>query len=365
MLIGHMGARVAGLTVSNLVSVVIPCYNRAPLLRQAIASCALQTYRNLEVIVVDDGSEEDLRLLVDSARDEYGLGERLQYVRQEKRGGGSARNVGLAKASGQFVQFLDSDDLLHPDKITAQLAHLADRPELDMVYCLDEQFAETVGDIRLLWNVPRRADVSDLLDRFLVGDTVWQTGSPLWRRTTLQRVGKWDEDLRCWQDWDFHVAALCAGLRCACSGRVLQYIRRHQGPSTQTLAAMDKHRDYFRAAQKAHTHLSRHGLLDGRRKALLLSYLVNHLLVMGGSHDATVTRLRRDMLAYMNRLAPTAKRRLAIRSVRALAGTPLYGLALKAFQVQAQLQIHALRDVVHADFLPPPPPELVSIGRHR
>jgi hypothetical protein len=67
----------------------------------------------------------------------------------------------------------------------------------------------------------------------------------------------------------------------------------------------------------------------------------------------------------MTELAPTAKRRLAIRSVRALAGTPLYGLALKAFQVQAQLQIHALRDVVHADFLPPPPPELVAIGRHR
>lgn len=351
--------------MSNLVSVIIPCYNRSDLLRQAIASCALQTHRNLEVIVVDDGSEEDLRSAVDTARIEYGLGERLRYVHQHRRGGGSARNLGLTRASGQFIQYLDSDDLLHPDKIATQLAHLAERPDLDMVYCLDEQFAETVGDLRLLWNVPRRADLDNLLDRFLVGDTVWQTGSPLWRRATLDRVGAWDEQLRCWQDWDFHVGALCAGLRCACSGRVLQYIRRHQGPSTQTLAGLDKQHACFRAGQRAYAHLSRHGLLDSGKKAMLLSYSVKHLLVMGGSRDAQVTRLRRQVLDYMQELAPTAKRRLAIRSVRALAGTSLFDIALRVFQVQAQLQVHALRDVVHADFLPPPPPELVALGRHR
>jgi glycosyltransferase involved in cell wall biosynthesis len=353
--------------VSNLVSVIIPCYNRAVLLRQALASCALQTHRGFEVIVVDDGSEEDLRSAIDLARSDYGLGERLQYVRQQKRGGGSARNLGLRRAAGQFVQFLDSDDLLHPDKLKIQVAHLTMKPDLDMVFCLDEQFVETVGDIRVLWNVPGRPDVPEHLDRFLIEDTVWQTGSPLWRRSALERFGRWDEDLSCWQDWDFHVGVLCSGLRCECSDTILQYIRRHRGPRTQTLASLSKERDCFRAGKNACAHLSRNGLLNDAKKGLLLSYFVKHLIVLGEFSTAEAHGLRRELLGFMLGLALTWRRRMAIRTLWTLAGTPMFRVALTAYLVQTSYEspVSPLRDVVHAGFLPPPPAELNDIVRNR
>jgi glycosyltransferase involved in cell wall biosynthesis len=351
--------------VSNLVSVIIPCYNRAVLLRQTLASCALQSHRNLEVIVVDDGSEEDLRSAVDLARGDYGLGERLQYVRQPRKGGGSARNLGLDRAAGQFVQYLDSDDLLHPDKLKIQVAHLTRKPDLDMVFCLDEQFAETVGDIRVLWNVPRRADMAEHLDRFLIEDTVWQTGSPLWRKSALERFGRWDEDLSCWQDWDFHVGVLCSGLRCECSDQVLQYIRRHGGPRTQTLAVLSKERDCFRAGKNACAHLSRNGLLNDARKTLLLSYFVKHLRILGRVTTTEAVGLRRELLGFMLGLALTSRRRMAIRALWALAGTPMFRLALTGYVVQTSYEtpVNPLRDIVHAGFLPPPPAELDDVVR--
>jgi GT2 family glycosyltransferase len=351
----------------NLVSVVIPSYNRAELLPQAIASCAFQTHRELEVIVVDDGSEEDLRTVVDGARANLGLGERLKYVRQQRKGGGGARNTGVAMATGRFVQFLDSDDLLHPEKLAVQVAQLSARADLDMVYCLDEQFEETVGDLRMLWNVPSRFDVREDLDRFLMDDCVWQTGSPLWKRASLARVGPWDEALDCWQDWDFHVRALCAGVRCESTGRVLQYIRRHQSARTQTLPPLIRQRACFRAGRNAWQHLSRHGKLDEVKKGLLLDYFFRHLVAVRRVQEPEALHLQREMLTFMGRLALTSRRRLVIRAMRSLARTRLFELALNVYLVQTSYErrLSSLRDVVYAEFLPFPPPVLNEIvGGH-
>jgi glycosyltransferase involved in cell wall biosynthesis len=351
----------------NLVSVVIPCYNRASLLQQAIASCAIQTYQELEVIVVDDGSEDDLRAVVDAARASHCLGERLKYLRQEKKGGAAARNTGLGMAAGSFVQFLDSDDLLHPEKIAIQVAQLSSREDLDMVYCLDEQFVETVGDVRVLWNVPSRSDVREDLDRFLMEDAVWQTGSPLWKRASLARFGPWDEALDCWQDWEFHVGALCAGVRCEPTGRVLQYIRRHHDPRTQTVPPLVRQRSCYRAGKNAWQHLSRHGRLDDRRRKLLLDYFFRHLIALRSVTEPEALRLQREMLTFMVELAPTSRRRLVIRTMRSLVRTRLFELALNTYLVQTSYERRqcSLRDVVYAGFLPLPPTELNEIvGGH-
>jgi len=353
--------------MSNLVSVIIPCYNRTALLRQAIASCALQTHQDLEVIVVDDGSEEDLRAAVEAARAGDGLGVRLKYTRQERRGGAAARNTGFALASGRFVQFLDSDDLLHPEKLAIQVSRLTAKPDLDMVYCLNEQFAETVGDLRILWNIPVRSDVADDLDRYLMEDAVWQTGSPLWRRASLERFEPWDETLSCWQDWDFHVAALAAGLRGESTGRVLQYIRRHKGPRTQTISPLIRERDCFRAGKNAWECLSRNGRLDDVKRRHLLGYFLRHLVEAGRVQEPGAVQLQREMLAFMERLAITSKRRLALRAMRSLVRTPMSKLALKIYLAQTAYETRAasLRDVVHAGFLPLPPAELNEIVRRK
>jgi glycosyltransferase involved in cell wall biosynthesis len=113
------------------VSVIIPCYRQAHYLQDCIASLQAQTHGDWEAIVVDDGSPDDVRSAFDAISDAEG---RLHYVRQENGGLSSARNLGASLARGDFVQFLDSDDLLLPRKLEAQLAVAAGLPGTHVTY---------------------------------------------------------------------------------------------------------------------------------------------------------------------------------------------------------------------------------------
>jgi len=99
-----------------LVSIIIPTYNRAGFLKEAIKSVLAQTYKNIEVIVVDDGSTDNTPKLVKQFTDK-----RIIYLRQENKGASSARNKGIESARGNYIAFLDSDDIWLPQKIEKQL----------------------------------------------------------------------------------------------------------------------------------------------------------------------------------------------------------------------------------------------------
>lgn len=105
------------------VSVIIPCYNAARYVGETLESVQRQTWANLEVVVVDDGSTDDSVRIIETFE-----GLNLILVRQTNRGQTAALNAGLAHATGDFVQYLDADDLIDPDKIAIQMARLADAP---------------------------------------------------------------------------------------------------------------------------------------------------------------------------------------------------------------------------------------------
>src|SRR5690606_12515276 len=106
---------------STLVSVVIPVYNRAQPLKRALASVLAQTHAKLEVIVVDDGSTEDLKRVVDELNDE-----RITFIRNEKNTNANVcRNIGIQKASGKFIAMMDSDDEWMPEHIALRLQFMA------------------------------------------------------------------------------------------------------------------------------------------------------------------------------------------------------------------------------------------------
>ncbi|MFA5975531.1 MAG: glycosyltransferase family 2 protein [Elusimicrobiota bacterium] len=115
---------------TQLVSVIIPTFNRAYCLRRAIDSILNQTHRNVEVIVVDDGSTDETRELMRSA---YAQEPRVRYVYQENAGVSAARNHGLSLARGEFISLLDSDDEWYPWKLSVQLACLNFLPGVGMI----------------------------------------------------------------------------------------------------------------------------------------------------------------------------------------------------------------------------------------
>jgi len=127
----------------DLVSIIIPTYNRANLLGDALSSVFAQTYRDFEVIVVDDGSTdhtaEVLRPLAEQGK--------LKYIRQNNKGASAARNRGIAEAKGNLIAFLDSDDLFDPSKLEIQVNYYQAHPEMGLIHSGFTKFSDNENDL--------------------------------------------------------------------------------------------------------------------------------------------------------------------------------------------------------------------------
>lgn len=240
----------------GLVSTIVPVYNRAALLREAVASVLAQTYRPVEVVVVDDGSSDD------TPRACAELAERHTEVRTSRipnGGPGLAREAGRQLARGEFVQYLDSDDLLRPRKFELQVAALRARPECGVAYGPTwERALEHPGPG---WASTHGAESLETLFPALLSFRPWQTPAPLYRRSVVEAVGAWTD---LWQEedveYDARVAAL--GVRLAFVPEVCADIRHPAAGRASGGSLADSRR--MRSRQRSHVlvygHARRAGL---------------------------------------------------------------------------------------------------------
>ena len=191
------------------VSIVIPTKSRRELLEQTLESLRAQTFAGWEAIVIDDHSDDGTVELLQSVS---ASDQRFRFLQadEQQRGAPAARNLGARESRGRYVVFLDSDDLLAPHCLEQRVGFMDEHPELDFCVSPCGLFHDVPGDASLRWNVD---DGRDDLDRLLAGDVPWQTSGPTWRRESLSKFGPWDETVLAGQDWEFHIRALCAGLR--------------------------------------------------------------------------------------------------------------------------------------------------------
>src|SRR5262245_8203634 len=202
------------------ISILIPCYNAQQWVGQAIESALAQTWRDTEIIVVDDGSTDGSLDVIRS------FGTRIHWETGPNRGGNAARNRLLQLASGQWLQYLDADDYLLPHHVQHQADVARANPEADVIcspvimeYCPHEQngYASSAADDDR-WN-PRREtlqirqphDPWILLIRWYLP----QTGASIWRRTALVGIGGWKNDQPCCQEHELYLRLLAASKRFA------------------------------------------------------------------------------------------------------------------------------------------------------
>ncbi len=178
------------------VSVIIPTYNRAYSIRRAIQSILDQTYKNFEIIIVDDGSTDDTEKIVKRFNDE-----RIRYFRHDQnKGGGAARNTGIKAASGEYIAFQDSDDEWLPEKLEKQMKIFEDtRIEFSIVYTGSWRI-ENNKKVYIPYSWVTRKE-GDIHKELLKGNFV-TTQSIVLKKQCFEKSGMFDENFPRYQDWD-------------------------------------------------------------------------------------------------------------------------------------------------------------------
>ena len=222
----------------DLVSVIIPVYNGERYLAGAVENVLAQDYRPLEIIVVNDGSADNTETIAGH------YGKDIIYVGQENCGPGAARNKGLQIAAGGVVGFLDVDDLWSEDKLSLQLARLADNPSVEIVLGLTQlmklQADAECGPKFKKWHNPFYALV---------------LGAALFRRSVFEKLGFFDEALYHSEDTDWFLRIREMGIPTILTEEVSLYYRWHE--SNMTLDSAGCNRYLLKALKKS---------LDRRRK---------------------------------------------------------------------------------------------------
>jgi glycosyltransferase involved in cell wall biosynthesis len=190
-----------------LVTTIIPVFNRPEMISQAFLSVLEQTYSNIEVVIVDDGSSDSTPAVLSELTKRYP--EKLRVVRQENAGPGTARNLGLTFATGDYIQYLDSDDLLHPEKFALQVAALEADPSAGVCYCITLRKDPASGEM-VPW--ARTAETIDNIFPSFLPKRGWATLTPLWRRSVCDAIGPW-KPYRIMEDWEHDLRAGMMGVR--------------------------------------------------------------------------------------------------------------------------------------------------------
>lgn len=244
------------------VSVVMPCFNAGPYVEQAVRSALDQTFRDCELIVIDDGSTDGSGATLTALQREYG--DRLVLLRADHGGPFPARNLGLARARGGWVAFLDADDWWEPDFVETMLAalHVA---QADVAYCGWQNVGMTGGGAEPY--VPPDYLALDPVEAFLHG-CPWPIHGALVSRSLVDRLGGFSERLFAAMDYDFWIRTLTVTRKMTRVPRVMAYYRWHGGgqissaKARQVLAAWRVRQDFVAANAGLVAHLPKERLRD-------------------------------------------------------------------------------------------------------
>lgn len=184
-----------------LLSVVIPTYNRAPIIYRALDSVASQTFRNWECIIVDDHSTDHTKEVAESYCKKDS---RFHYlINEQKKGAQGARNTGLKHAQGDWVLFFDSDNIMHSDMLESMVEAIGEfKEQYDVFTCFSNMVSAQSGEIvgKFEWQCE-----GNIHDQLFTGECYVDHNSSVIRKKALLEIGTLDEDCPSMQEWDTHL----------------------------------------------------------------------------------------------------------------------------------------------------------------
>jgi glycosyltransferase involved in cell wall biosynthesis len=241
--------------VEGLVSTIIPVHNRPALLRAAVASVLAQIYRPIEIIIVDDGSNDETGSQADALAEAH---PEVRAIHRENGGPGAARETGRLAARGEFIQYLDSDDLLLPIKFKLQVAGLRQHRDCGVSYGKTRFYA--IGDPPTNAAYKRTGERIPTMFPSFLRSRWWSTSTALYRRALTDEAGRWT-DLRNEEDWEYECRIASKGVRLYYCDAFVSDTRNTAGTHLSAGGSSDP--DKLKDRATAHKMILEHALTAG------------------------------------------------------------------------------------------------------
>ena len=265
--------------MSPLVSIIIPVYNSEYHVAETISSALGQTYKNVEVIVVDDGSADDSLVIARKFE-----GERVKIFHQPNKGASAARNKGLAEASGEFIQFLDADDLLSANKIEAQIEQLVRCPGYlglcNTIHFNDGEEPPKQPVIDNDWYSKGSDNPVDFLLKLYGGDALGESYGGMitihaWLspKYILDKAGPWNEGLIVDDDGEYFCRVILASNGVKFNFEAVSYYRKHlTNQSLSSQKSLEAFENMLTSTNLKFSYLRRHTASDVVERAFAGHY---------------------------------------------------------------------------------------------
>lgn len=244
-----------------LISVIMPCYNAAMYVAEAVESVFAQSHGNVELIVVDDGSSDSTDIILQRLAEAHSG--RLHLLQSGRLGPYPARNLGLKRASGEYIAFLDADDWWAPEALE-KLHTALSQGNADLAYCGWQNVGEGITSQP---HIPPAYEEEDTVDHF-VRTCPWPIHAALVKKSLVDRLGGFSERRFASMDYDFWLRALGAGARIKRVPEVLAFYRWHNLGQVsavkwrQVLDALDAQLQFIRDNPRLVAHLPAERLRD-------------------------------------------------------------------------------------------------------
>ncbi|MEE9409083.1 MAG: glycosyltransferase family A protein [Polaribacter sp.] len=208
-----------------LVSIIIPIYNRALLIIETLISIKEQTYQNWECILVDDGSTDNSITVIEKFILNDNRFKIVLRPQNRKKGANACRNLGFEVSKGEFIQWFDSDDVMSLNKIEEKVKALKEFKNVDYLVCEGIEFNNTISNTFNKWDTI--FSDNPLLDH-ITGRVNFHTNGPLFRRSFLENIKLFNEDLLRKQEWEFYTRLLFKSTNYYTLHKTLYYFRIHE-----------------------------------------------------------------------------------------------------------------------------------------
>lgn len=251
-----------------LVSIIIPTFNRAQLICETLESVFLQTYKNWECLIIDDGSTDETSKIIQNY---LKSDSRFQYHHRPDdcpKGGNTCRNYGFKLSKGDYIKWFDSDDIMYPDFIQKQVEALNSDATLDFCACQGEYFYD---DNRVVNEIITTSQTKNPIYSYFIEGHLFLTPSPLWRRSFLINKDLFDLNLFRSQEADFHFRMLTFNPKYKIIDKVLFKVRRGHDSIDSNAHNLEAQQSVFIYFQKAFSTVKK---LNFPNKKIVLKYLI-------------------------------------------------------------------------------------------